>query len=70
LLKELKIDIIGGMSQGGAMSLFTALNFSDYKVKGVFALVSYNLDYEIRYPEIPAFLYIGDRDLVLPWQFS
>jgi predicted esterase len=59
ILRTEQIDLIGGMSQGGAMALYTALKYSDYKVKGVFALASYNLDYEVRHTDIPVFIYHG-----------
>jgi predicted esterase len=70
LMRREQIDIVGGLSQGGAMALYTSLGYSDYRVKGVFALSSFNLEYPVKHPDIPAFIYHGGNDIVLPWSFS
>ena len=66
--------VIGGFSQGGAVSLYTALSHYAGSLKGVIGLSTYLMEFEPRADcrSLPIFLYHGEADDLIraPWALS
>ena len=64
--------VVGGFSQGGAVSLYTALSHSSAgSLKGVIGLSTYLMEFELRADRrtLPIFIYHGEADDLIraPW---
>jgi phospholipase/carboxylesterase len=67
--KDTSNIIIGGFSQGGALSLYTGLSHADRPVNGIIGFSSYAMEYNIKsiLKNTPVFLYHGQNDFIVPF---
>lgn len=61
LVETYNASVIGGFSQGGAVSIFTAFNICQLPLKGVIALSAYAFNFQ-KLRDLPYFIYHGAAD--------